>query len=246
MLTPEQINENWDKFLDNIHQYILDEEKKEKLLEFYQKYEDRFAIMPASSKHTYHNCFAGGYVDHVNRVVDFALKINQFWVDNGSPVDYTIDELVFVAINHDLGKFGDLDNEQFIQNDSDWHVKNRGEVYKYNPELPYLKTSERSIFTLQQLGIKMTFNEFIAIKLHDGLYEESNKSYYISYSDEYSLKSNLPYIIHQADLTATRIEKTTTPGVKKEVSVKKSYSKKSISEIGSGKSSNLINMLNNL
>jgi hypothetical protein len=182
----------------------------------------------------------------VNRVVDFALKINQFWVDNGSPVDYTIDELVFVAINHDLGKFGDLDNEQFIQNDSDWHVKNRGEVYKYNPELPYLKTSERSIFTLQQLGIKMTFNEFIAIKLHDGLYEESNKSYYISYSDEYSLKSNLPYIIHQADLTATRIEKTTTPGVKKEVSVKKSYSKKSISEIGSGKSSNLINMLNNL
>jgi len=50
--------------------------------------------------------------------------------------------------------------------------------------------------------------EYLSIKLHDGLYEEANKAYYMSNAD-HGIKSNLPYVIHQADLTATRIERQT-------------------------------------
>jgi hypothetical protein len=59
---------------------------------------------------------------------------------------------------------------------------------------------------LQSEGIEMSEKEYLAIKLHDGLYEEANKSYYISYSEDYALKTSLPYILHQADLIASKSE----------------------------------------
>ena len=69
-----------------------------------------------------------------------------------------------------------------------------------------MRIADRSLFYLQQAGISVTETEFLAIKLHDGLYEEGNKPYYITFSEDVAIKSNLPYIIHQADLMAARIE----------------------------------------
>ncbi len=48
-LTAEQIQENWDQLLNNINQYISSP-RKEKLLAFYKKYEDRLILMPAAHK----------------------------------------------------------------------------------------------------------------------------------------------------------------------------------------------------
>jgi hypothetical protein len=48
--------------------------------------------------------------------------------------------------------------------------------------------------------------EYVGLRLTDGLYEEGNKSYYISYNKDWSLKSNIAYILHQADMMATHIE----------------------------------------
>ena len=46
----------------------------------------------------------------------------------------------------------------------------------------------------------------IAIKCTDGLYDESNKPYFISRSKDSKLKTNMPYVMHQADSMAARIE----------------------------------------
>ena len=46
----------------------------------------------------------------------------------------------------------------------------------------------------------------IGIKCTDGLYDESNKPYFISRMKESKLRTNLPYVMHQADLMAARIE----------------------------------------
>ena len=48
--------------------------------------------------------------------------------------------------------------------------------------------------------------EYIGLKLTDGMYEEANKSYYMSYNPDWGLKSNIAYILHQADMMATHIE----------------------------------------
>jgi hypothetical protein len=114
MLEAEKIKENWDKFINNIETYISGE-RKDKLIEFYTKHEDRFVLMPASHKNQYHNCFPGGYVDHVNRVVEAAIKIDAIWRSMGMVDTYTIEELVFSAINHDLGKFGDENHASYIE-----------------------------------------------------------------------------------------------------------------------------------
>ena len=109
MLTPEQIQTNWNYFTSTIQQYISGE-RGVKLLEFYKKHEERFVMMPAAHKSQYHNCFPGGYIDHVNRVVAAALRLDAVWREFGMIDTYTTEELVFSAINHDLGKFGDEQN----------------------------------------------------------------------------------------------------------------------------------------
>ena len=69
-----------------------------------------------------------------------------------------------------------------------------------------MRIADRSLYMLHKAGIQVTENEYLAIKLHDGLYEEANKPYYITYGPDTQLKSNLPYILHQADLMASQIE----------------------------------------
>ena len=50
------------------------------------------------------------------------------------------------------------------------------------------------------------FREFLAIKLTDGLYEEANKGYLMTYMDDFQIKTNLPTILHQGDMMASKLE----------------------------------------
>ena len=52
----------------------------------------------------------------------------------------------------------------------------------------------------------MSQNEYLGIKLTDGMYDEGNIQYLKSYSNDKKLKSNMQHILHQADMTTTRIE----------------------------------------
>jgi len=204
-LSPEQMADNLAKFYSLIDKYISGE-RKDKLLEMYKDIEETLVTSPASTKISYHNAFPGGYLDHVIRVTEAALVLNNVWDKFGQKKDYTVDELVFCAINHDLGKLGTNDKPFYVPNTETWQIEKQGVYYKYNTEMPHMRIADRSLFYLQQAGIKINEKEFLAIKLHDGLYEESNKSYYITYNSDYEIKSNLPYILHQADLMASRVE----------------------------------------
>ena len=62
------------------------------------------------------------------------------------------------------------------------------------------------IWILNQFDIKITMNEMIGIKLTDGMYDEGNIQYLKAYAPEKKLKTNMPHILHQADMTTTRIE----------------------------------------
>lgn len=245
VLTAEQLLENWEKFLSNIDNYIPGERGKT-LKAFYEEYAERFVALPASHKADYHNCFAGGYVEHVNRVVDAALRLHEVWRGFGAEDSYTVEELVFAALNHDLGKFGDLEHESVFPNDNDWEIKNRGMLYKFNPDLTFMTVPDRGLWLLSQLGIQVSINEMLGIKLHDGLYDEANKSYYISYYEERKLKTSLPYVLHQADLLAARVEyenrdKTPTTTSKPKTQHKKEATKtKALSSVGSDSLKNVI------
>ena len=209
-LTPEQIQENWTKLIELIKDTFPEDypdNRREKLLKMYHYFEERMCLTPASGKEHFHNAYAGGYVEHVLHVTDLAQQIYSLWEKNGATVDnFTVEEVIFAALHHDLGKVGNLAEDNYIHNDSDWHRKNQGMIYKHNPRIEYMTITDRATWILQHFGIKMTENEYIGLRLTDGLYEEANKTYYMNWSKDNQLKSNIAYILHQADLMATKIE----------------------------------------
>jgi len=205
-LTAEQIQSNWEEFLSNIETYIS-EPRKQVLLDFYKSKEDRFVLMPAAHTTKYHNCFPGGYVEHVNRVVRCSLAQYELWENMGCDMEtFSKEELVFSAINHDLGKVGDSANDLYIPSKDDWRKKNLGELYTFNGEVGFMTIPDRSLFLLQEAGIRYSVNEMLAIRTHDGLYDDANKPYLISRIPESRPKSAIVYILHQADLMAAIIE----------------------------------------
>jgi hypothetical protein len=205
MITPEQIQSNWNIFISNIKTYITGD-RKDKLLDFYTQHEERFILMPASNKIQYHNCFPGGYVDHVNRVVTAALKIDAVWRELGVFDTYTTEELVFAAINHDLGKFGTPEQASYIEQTDQWRRDKLNETYMFNDRLEYMSVPDRGLWLLSEAGIPVTKNELLAIKLHDGLYDDANKPYLLSFMPETKPRTSIIFILHQADLLAARVE----------------------------------------
>lgn len=208
MITAEQIQQNWDRLIQVIDTFIGDERKGE-LKKLYLDHQERIMMAPASAKNWHHSAFVGGYVDHVLRVTKCALKLKKLWEEMGTIDDsYTEEELVFAALNHDLGKIGydAPGSEYYTPNDSDWHVKNLGQVYKYNTAISAMKVPDRSLFILQGRGIRVSENEFLAIKLHDGIYDEANKFYYMAGQKETRLRTHLPLLLHHADHMASQIE----------------------------------------
>ena len=250
ILSAEQIQYNWEKMLGYINTYISDP-RKEKLIEFYKKHEEEIMLMPASHKKAYHNSFPGGYVDHVNRVIEGALEFNKTWLMFGAEENYTVEELVFSALNHDLGKLGDEDNYAHIPSQDEWRKKNLGEMYKFNDALPFMSVPERSIKLLVDNDIKLTKNEWLAIRLHDGLYDPANEPYLKAFMPELKPRTSLIYIVHQADLMAARIEfeKEWLPKFGKKEVKKKNFKVKTnikTKALGSIKSEGLKNMLDSL
>ena len=147
-LTAEEIQNNWNVFLGLIEEHISSP-RKEKLLDFYNQYADRLMLMPAAHKKEYHNAFPGGYVEHVIRVVRCALKQHQLWADEGVDTDtYTVEELVFAAINHDLGKMGDEENEAYIPQTDQWRKDKLGEDYMFNDKIAFASVPDRGLYLL--------------------------------------------------------------------------------------------------
>ena len=196
----------WEQLMNNINSYITGP-RKDKLIDMYERLAERVLTAPASSHSTRHNCFPGGYIDHVNRVVKASLKLYSVWNEFDADMStFTVEELVFSAINHDLGKMGDEQHESYIPQTDQWRKDKLGEDYMFNNQLPFSSVPDRGLFLLQSHGILYTFNEMVAIQTHDGLYDEGNKKYLLNFMPEQKPRTCLPYILHQADLLAARVE----------------------------------------
>ena len=262
-LTAEQIQDNWNELMRVIETNISSP-RKEKLKAFYEQYADRLMLMPAAHKKEYHNAFPGGYVEHVLRVIRCALKQYDLWASEGADMStFTSEELIFSALNHDLGKMGSENEESYIPQTDQWRKDKLGEDYMFNTKVPFSSVPDRGLFMLQSHGIQYTFNEMVAIQTHDGLYDEANKKYLLNFMPEQKPRTSLPFILHQADLMAARIEfeREWLPKLKegkKSVDVKKenytlgnkpNMSKKASTKekaLGSFKSDSLKNLLDNI
>jgi len=113
---------------------------------------------------------------------------------------------LFAAIHHDLGKLGTKDGPLYKAETSDWHRKNQNSMFKHNGDLHYMDVTHRALWLLNQYGITYTEKEMLGIMLADGLYNDATKPYFISYKEEFRLKTDLPYVLHWADHMSCRQE----------------------------------------
>ena len=204
--TAEELVENYEKFRKLINQTFTGE-RLEALNKMYDHFEERMLYTPASSVEHYHNAFPGGYIDHVLRVTRNALKVYDLWQDLGMIMEeFDKETLIFTALHHDLGKLGTPDADYYIKNDSEWHVKNQGKIYKTNPNIHWMNLNDRTMYNLQYFGVKYTEEEMIGMRLTDGLYDENNKEYYIKYNNDDRLATSIPFIMHTADQMAAIYE----------------------------------------
>lgn len=201
MLTAEQILERYETFKT----LLKPDSRYDAIMRMYDDFGNQLVEAPASTKSHYHNAWCGGYMDHTVRVAEMSMVVAGQYKKHGGTIDFTKEELIFCALHHDLGKLGTpQDGPYYLEQDSDWHRK-RGEMYKHNENIQYMKAPDRGLMLLQKYGVVLTEKEWLGIKLSDGMYDEGTKSYLVNYS-AYPMKTNLPKIIHWADHMASQIE----------------------------------------
>ena len=202
-----QLEDNYNRFIAAIKK-VFTGERLEKLLHMYSPDElgNELAMAPASGKLNFHSAYPGGYIDHVMNVATNAYKIKKMFEASGGIINFTDEELLFAAFHHDLGKLGDGKEPYYLPQTSEWHMKNKKEYFTHNPKLQYFDVTDRAFWLLNQYGIKYTQKEQLGIHMADGLYNDATKKYFISYNEDFQVKTDLPYILHWADHMSTRIE----------------------------------------
>ena len=203
-LSAEKIQKNYEKHLKIVDTYIGD--RKDSIKSMINHMEETYVMAPASGKSWYHSAFAGGYVDHVNRVVEYAVKQSRLYEEIVVSIVYTEEELVFAALFHDLGKLGDGDTPNYIPQTDKWRRDKLSEMYSYNPDLDFMLIPDRSLFILQKFGIKVSKNEFLAIRLHDGVFDKANEAYFFSNVESSRQKTSIVSVLHTADFLASKVE----------------------------------------
>jgi len=203
-LSAEKIQSNYKKHFKIIDTYLGD--RKDSVKDMLKHMEEIYIMAPASGKTWFHNAFAGGYVDHVNRVVEYAVKQSRLYEEMGGLIDYTEEELVFAALFHDLGKLGDGDSPNYIPQTDKWRQDKLSEMYTYNSELDFMLIPDRSLFILQKFGIKVSQKEFLAIRCHDGVFDKANEAYFFSNVESSRQKTSIISVLHTADFLASKVE----------------------------------------
>ena len=82
MINQEQMDNNWNELMSIIDKYF-EGEQKENILKLHGDFEDEYKTAPASGRPNYHNCFKGGYLDHVLHVIKNALMVKKLYKNNG-------------------------------------------------------------------------------------------------------------------------------------------------------------------
>lgn len=200
----EDLEKEHSTLLSWIDSYLTGE-RANQLVKFYDKISEELVSAPVSYTNSLAGCHVGGYMQHVNKFVRASLNIAVVWKKMnkiGSEVSNA--SIVFCALNANLGRLvGIVEGDDtyvpyFIENEENWQIQ-RGNLYVVNPALSYQKPSHRSLFILQHEGIRCSLEEYKAIQLYNGLYEEGNESYFKSFNPSSHLGSQLPIILSQAN-----------------------------------------------
>ena len=133
---------------------------------------ERIAACPSSMKIDQPGCHPGGLVENSLEVTSVMRSLNDA-LDYG----YQIQSLIKVGLLHDIGKIGNLEKEYFLPQESEWHREKLGQMFIYNPDLQKMSVTHRTLYILQNFGVSLSEEEWIAIQISSGTHFEENRFY---------------------------------------------------------------------
>jgi len=84
---------------------------------------------------------------------------------------------VRVALVHELGRLGDLEEELYHHQESSWHQEKLNQFYKYNPKCKKMNLAHRTLYLLQKYNFPLTQDEWISIAVSQGMHLPENSFY---------------------------------------------------------------------
>lgn len=151
-----------------------------------------FFDAPCSGK--YHLAKVGGLAEH---------SLNVYKVMNELAASLTVGtevsevSIILCALLHDLGKMGDHDKSNYVENILRSGKPSEKEPYKTNSDLLYIPHEIRSIAIAERF-ISLTEAEEHAILYHNGMYSE------LKYSFQ-GKETTLDLLLHFADMWCARV-----------------------------------------
>lgn len=160
------------KALTALIKSIPDDERREGIEQFFDgPVGEQFLVAPASSRRHFHNAFPTGLLAHSLGVVSNLIKL----ADALAPNRWERQRLIFVGLFHDIGKAGTAGHPYYTVVSERWR-RERGEFYEVSQD-EWMPSAEKGLYILQQHGITLDHEEYMAIRLNDGMGPVENKPY---------------------------------------------------------------------
>ncbi len=183
----DQIKKDWEKF-----SALCGKIEREGIQDILDTLGERICLCPYATHDDQIGSYPGGLVRTAISIAGTMKKVSSAY-----GVKLSSESLLLVGLLHDLGKIGSLEQDLFLEQDSDWHREKLGQLYKYNEDLSKMSVSHRTLFLLQHFGVKVSNDEWLAIQLAQGSHFEENRFYV-------GAEPDLALILQQAKRFVTR------------------------------------------
>ena len=142
--------------------------RAENLKALIEKLGDRLVMAPSSERNEYFNAFPGGLLDHALKILEASYKVTK-----GCGIEVSNESVILCSLFSLIGKVGDDEQDLYLPQDNNWRKENLGENYKFNDKLRHMRTTHRSLYLLQKFGVELSYDEWMAILLADGLTDDT-------------------------------------------------------------------------
>jgi hypothetical protein len=149
MLTQEKILKNAKKFQVTGEKYEVINDELMNLLG------SEFISAPCTTSTNLYGAYDGGLIQHILNVTKHAIAVNE-----SLPEDKMVPKghIIRVSLIHQIGK-----SKMYVEQKSQWHRDNRGEMYTWNEDLLSMSVAERSIYYALKAGVNLNEDEVYAI-----------------------------------------------------------------------------------
>ena len=170
-MSNDEIASNFEKFVKIL---LRVKDRESQLNSFLDKYSDVIATAPGHDRSERSSSVPGGMVARCLSVLGNARQLVTTGAFNDS--NLSMDSIIITCLLHDIGRIGDNRGVYYIEQISQWH-KDKGINYTYNPNIRRMTHAHRGLYLLQQEGVQLAQDEWIAILTHSGSTYEENKFY---------------------------------------------------------------------